>query len=116
MLLPSHPGYSRNSNVRRVLSNSRLSWALVLSVVCILLVLTGGMIQAAHFHASGQADHDCALCVAAHQVVRMAAPLALNVSSRAVARVVIPRTIHHPRRAVFFRLSSRPPPADRLFA
>jgi hypothetical protein len=71
-----------------------------------------GMVQAAHMHAGGAADHDCALCVAAHHVARVAPPVTLHFSSRQVAAVAPVRSLHRPRRAVYFRLSSRPPPSS----
>jgi len=81
-------------------------------IVCIALVLMSGMVQAAHMHAGGAPDHDCALCVAAHHVARVAPPIKLNFSSRQVAAMAPVRSLHRPRRAVYFRLSSRPPPSS----
>jgi hypothetical protein len=72
------------------------------------------VIQAAHFHADGQTDHDCALCLAAHQIAHAAAPVTLPLASLAVAAVTVPRTLQRPRRAVSFRLVSRPPPSPVL--
>jgi len=97
--------------MRCVFSRPRLSWASVLGVVCIALVLMSGMVQAAHMHAGGAPDHDCALCVAAHQVAHAASPVALDCVSLAVASVAPARSLRMPRRAVFFRLISRPPPS-----
>jgi hypothetical protein len=97
--------------MRCVFLRPRLNWASVLGVVCIALVLTSGMVQAAHMHAGGAPDHDCALCVAAHQVAHAASPVALDCVSLAVAAVNVPRGLSMPRRAVFFRLVSRPPPS-----
>ncbi len=103
--------------MRGVDFRSRVSWAWLLGVLCIALVLMSGMVQAAHFHALGQVDHDCALCVAAHHIAQAPAAIVLLFSSRAVARVAAPRSIQHPRRPVYFRLVSRPPPVDScLFA
>jgi hypothetical protein len=82
----------------------------LIGIVCIALVLMGGMVQAAHFHASGEPDHDCTLCMAAHQVARTAAPVTFSISSVPVARVIVPRSLSRPQPAIFFRLSSRPPP------
>ena len=53
--------------MRSILSRIRLNWVSALGILCIALVMISGMAQAAHFHASGTIDHDCALCVAAHQ-------------------------------------------------
>jgi hypothetical protein len=88
----------------------RMSWPKVLGCLCIALVLMSGMIQAAHFHASQQPDHDCALCMMVHSAVQAAAPLVLHLTSRPVERLFAARPIFRPRPAVHFRLASRPPP------
>ena len=89
----------------------------MLGSLCIALVLMSGMIQAAHFHASGEPDHDCALCLSVHSVAHVAAPIVPHVCSRPVAALVPPRSIARPRPAVHFRLASRPPPSpDSLSA
>lgn len=98
--------------MRSALFRSRCLFGLV----SIALILMSGMIQAAHFHASGQADHDCALCLAAHSVARVAPPIALQFSSRTVASLTQTRSIAMPRRAVFFRLAIRPPPVALAFS
>jgi len=88
----------------------RLGWASVLGILCISLVLLSGMVQAAHFHASGTIDHDCALCVTAHHVAQAAPAVNLNFSSMPVAPLTARRSQPRPRRAVYFRLVNRPPP------
>jgi hypothetical protein len=82
----------------------------VLGIVCIALVLMSGMVQAVHFHAAGGPDHDCALCATAHNVAQVAPPVTLKLINLPVRAVTVPRSLSRPRRAVFFRLSSRPPP------
>lgn len=84
---------------------------MLLGVFCVGLVLLSGMVQAAHFHVSGQPDHDCALCLTAHSIAQMARPMVLQMSSAAVARLAVRRARRLPRRAVILRLTSRPPPA-----
>jgi hypothetical protein len=96
--------------MRLVPLKTTLRWLPLLGILCISLVLLSGMIQAAHFHATGQVDHDCALCVAAHHVPQAAPQISLHINSRPVMGLLAPSRIHHPRRAVFFRLVSRPPP------
>lgn len=98
-------------NMRSILSRLRISRALLIGSVCIALVLLSGMIQAAHFHPSGQPDHDCALCLTAHSVAKVAPLIALHFTSAPVASLVLARSIERPRPAVHFRLASRPPPA-----
>jgi len=97
--------------MRAVFPSSRFAWARVLGVFCIALVLMSGAIQVAHSHANGQPDHDCSLCLAAHQMAHVAAPITLNLSCVIVAVVVAPRTLERPRPAVSFHLISRPPPS-----
>jgi hypothetical protein len=96
--------------MRCVFSRPRLGWASVLGILCIALVLMSGMAQAAHFHASGTIDHDCALCVAAHQATHAAPAITLDLSSRPVASLPKASRLVRPRSEVFFRLNSRPPP------
>ncbi|HTW47461.1 MAG TPA: hypothetical protein VMD92_05905 [Acidobacteriaceae bacterium] len=100
--------------MRRILARMRVFRALVLGSLCVALVLMSGMIQAAHFHADGQLDHDCALCMTAHSVAQAAAPIALIFTSRQVEALAAPRTIARARDAVHFRLASRPPPLPFL--
>jgi hypothetical protein len=94
----------------------RISRGLMLGSLCIALVLMSGMIQAAHFHADAQADHDCALCLTVHSVAQVTAPIALQFTSRPVGTLTAPRTIARARDAVHFRLASRPPPLPFLAA
>ncbi|HZD49250.1 MAG TPA: hypothetical protein VE178_10940 [Silvibacterium sp.] len=87
----------------------------LLGIVCIALVLMAGMIQVAHTHASGQPSHDCSLCIVAHQVVQVVAPITLALSSQSVAAPAVEPTRELPNRPLFFKLSSRPPPAAPAF-
>jgi hypothetical protein len=100
--------------MRRILAKMHISRALALGSLCIALVLLSGMIQAAHFHASAQPDHDCALCMTAHSVAQASAPVALLFTSLRVEALPAGRTIARPRDAVHFRLASRPPPLPFL--
>lgn len=98
----------------RVLTNLRISRGLMIASLCIALVLMSGMIQAAHFHADAQTDHDCALCVTVHTVARATATIALHFTSFSVEPLAAPRTIARAREALHFRLASRPPPLPFL--
>jgi hypothetical protein len=100
--------------MRARFSPPRIRWAWWLGVFCIALVLMSGVIQVAHFHANGQVDPDCSLCLAAHQIAHVAAPITLHLTSLRVAAVVVPRTLSRPRPALAFRLISRPPPSPGL--
>lgn len=83
---------------------------MLLGMFCVALALMSGMVQAAHFHVSGQPDHDCALCIAAHSAARAAAPVEVPFTLGPVTQALPARSIATPRRAYFFRLAIRPPP------
>jgi hypothetical protein len=99
---------------------SRLNWQFsplaLVGMICIALVLTMSIVQVVHSHPSGQADHDCALCVSAHQVIQVVALVILYVTSLRVVHVVSEPARHLPAPAFFFKLASRPPPAAPAFA
>jgi hypothetical protein len=92
------------------------SWLALLGLVCIALVLTSSIVQVAHNHASGQPDHDCSLCVTAHQVIQIAPSVHLAMASLRLAAVAAEPVLALPHRQFFYKLSCRPPPADPAFA
>ena len=87
-----------------------LSWASVLGILCIALVLLTGIVHVAHFHANGQIDQDCALCVTAHQAVQIAAVVAVILCSQPVVQRVAERRSPAPRQRFVLKLANRPPP------
>jgi hypothetical protein len=91
-------------------------WAKLLGFLCVALILMSGVVQVAHSHPSGQPDHDCALCLSAHQTVHTVAPVTLHVSSRPVAVLAADPVPSLPVVRYFYRLACRPPPADPAFA
>jgi len=95
---------------------SHFSVVSLLGIVCIALVLMSGIVQVAHSHPSGQPDHDCSLCTSAHQVIQVVALVTLALSSLAVTGVAPEPILQQPCRYFFFKLASRPPPADPAFA
>jgi hypothetical protein len=97
--------------LRRFYPKRTLNWVSVLGFLCIALVLMSGVVQAAHFHASRQPDHDCALCLAIHHVASIAPVIQLSFSIGFLGRSVTMRRITFPKRTAFFRLASRPPPS-----
>ena len=97
-------------------SRSQFSVAALLGIFCIALVLMSGMVQVAHTHASGQPDHDCSLCITAHNVIQVVALAILDVSSQPVVPVAQERARDLPTTTFFFKLASRPPPAVPAFA
>jgi hypothetical protein len=86
------------------------SWAAILGVICIALVLFTGAVHAAHFHPNGQIDQDCALCVTAHQAVQAAAVVAVILCYQAVVQRVVERRAPAPRQRFVLKLANRPPP------
>ena len=86
------------------------SWTAILGVVCIALVLFTGVVHVAHFHANGQIDQDCALCVAAHQAVRVAALVVVILCSQPVERRTAELASPTPRQRFVLKLANRPPP------
>ena len=99
---------------------SRLNWQFsplaLVGMICIALVLMTGIVQVAHSHSSGQPDHDCALCVSAHQVVQIVALITLAISILRVVAVAPEPTRRLPAPAFFYKLACRPPPAAPAFA
>jgi hypothetical protein len=87
----------------------------ILGIVCIVLVLFAGVVQVAHFHADGQVDHHCALCVTVHQAVQATAVVAVVLFSLAVVYRVAERRSPAPRQRFLLKLANRPPPVP-LFA
>jgi hypothetical protein len=95
---------------------ARSSWITLIGIACVALVLMIGMVQAVHSHPSGHSDPDCALCVTAHQAVQVVALITFDVSSLPVVHVAPEPALRLPRRAFFFRLDCRPPPAESAIA
>src|SRR5579862_4378566 len=97
-------------------SRSQFSLVSLLGILCIALVLMSGMVQVAHSHPSGQPDHDCSLCTTAHHVIQVVTLVTLDLSSQPVAPVASEPARDLPTPTLFFKLSSRPPPAVPAFA
>jgi hypothetical protein len=84
----------------------------VLCFLCCALITLGGIVQAGHIHADGQAvQTDCALCHVAHLVVQPAVPQALPRTVRVVARVSTALQPIRTQLFFVFSLFTRPPPA-----
>jgi hypothetical protein len=99
------PRRSRNLGIRHLL------WV-ALGFFCCALITLGGIIQAGHTHADGQAiQSDCALCQVAHLVVQPSVPQSLPRIVRIVAAIPpAPQPIRSKPFSVF-SLFTRPPPA-----
>ncbi|WP_446743776.1 hypothetical protein [Silvibacterium acidisoli] len=92
-------------------SHSQFSWLQLLGILCIALVAISGVAQVVHAHPGGQSDHDCALCISAHQAVQVAVILLLAVFVEPVA-FLASESFSRPRVCRFsFKLFCRPPPA-----
>lgn len=100
----------------RAKRGSQISWASLLAILCIALVLMTGVLQVTHSHPSGQPDHDCSLCVTAHHAVQAVVVVALALSSRPVARFVPENFTPVPRQRFVLKLANRPPPVPPAFA
>ncbi|MDQ2835769.1 MAG: hypothetical protein M3Y50_18890 [Acidobacteriota bacterium] len=90
---------------------------ILLALLCVLLVVACGTIQAAHMHPVGDVSHaDCALCATAHLAVQVVQPAMMLFAARVSSPV---ETLAPPvRRSTFttFALYTRPPPADLFSA
>jgi len=92
------------------------SWVSILGILCIALVLTTGMLAVTHSHANGQIDHDCALCVTAHQAGQIAIVVTILVTSHRVFHFTREDFAPLPRQRFVLKLANRPPPAEPAFA
>jgi hypothetical protein len=97
-------------------SRIRFSWLSVIGILCVALVLMSGIIQVAHNHANGQPDNDCPLCVTAHQAIQIVALISLAIACQTLVAFVSRPILQTPRKLFFFKLASRPPPAETAFA
>jgi hypothetical protein len=98
-------------------SNANANWKILLGILCIALVVIGGTIHVAHFHAPGAApDPGCALCATAHVAISPAAPIVLPVRVQLVAAILADLQPARPRRFVVFSLYIRPPPLQIVCA
>ncbi|MFZ0630877.1 MAG: hypothetical protein WA399_10535 [Acidobacteriaceae bacterium] len=93
-----------------------LSWVSILGILCIVLVLTTGILSVTHSHPSGQIDHDCSLCFTAHQVVQIAVLVTVLLASQPIARFTRERFSPLPRQRFVLKLANRPPPVPDFFA
>jgi len=87
-----------------------LPWVSILGILCIELVLFVGIVHVTHFHANGQIDQDCALCVTVHQAVQVAAVVAVILFSQPVVHRIAERIEPAPRQRFVLKFVNRPPP------
>jgi len=88
------------------------SWRLLLALVCVLLVVVSGTVQAAHSHSNGSANHaDCSLCVVSHVTVQLVQTPAPAPAIRVIAIFEAIAPSFTPSVLSTFALFTRPPPA-----
>jgi quinol-cytochrome oxidoreductase complex cytochrome b subunit len=93
-------------------SRMRSPWRIVLGVVCIALIMVGGLVSATHTHSQREITHqDCSLCVTAHMAVQVAVTVTQVCVAQVFTRVEASRPIVAHDFTPQFALFSRPPPA-----
>jgi hypothetical protein len=93
-------------------SRRRSSWRIVLGVVCIALIMLGGLVSATHTHSQREITHqDCGLCVTAHMAIQVAVTVTQVCVAQVFTRVEASRPIVVHDFNPQFALFSRPPPA-----
>lgn len=98
-------------------TNGQSLWRLLLALLCIVLVLASGTIQAVHSHPDGDVSHaDCSLCATAHVAVQVASPVVSVSFSPLVSRVEVVSKPPAVRSQTTFALFTRPPPVDAVSA
>ena len=89
------------------------SWRLLLALLCVLLVVVSGTVQAAHTHTDGADIHaNCSLCAAAHITVHLTQTPATMQAASVVSVLVGLAPAIVPTALSTFALFTRPPPAD----
>jgi hypothetical protein len=85
----------------------------VLGVLCISLLMLGGVVSATHSHVAADMSHqDCGLCVSAHMAIQVAASVTQVFVSAVFTRVEAANPVVQRYFIPQFALFSRPPPAD----
>ncbi len=86
-------------------------------LLCMLLVLATGMIQAVHSHPVGDISHaDCALCVTAHVAVEVAQPPVTLTVALVISSIESFDPLIRTKTFFTFALFTRPPPVDSVLA
>jgi hypothetical protein len=96
-------------------SRRQSSWRVLLSVLCISLIVLGGIISVTHTHSKTETEtshQDCGLCVTAHMAVQVAVVVTQVTTSQVFTRVETSSPVARPQVTPQFALFSRPPPAD----
>jgi hypothetical protein len=97
---------------KRSTSHLRSPWRILLGVVCIALIMVGGVVSVTHTHSQREISHqDCGLCVTAHMAVQIAVTVTQVCVAQVFNRVEASRPVAAHDFVPQFALFSRPPPA-----
>lgn len=93
-------------------SPKRSSWRILLGVLCITLIMVGGIVAATHTHSQHETNHqDCGLCVTAHMAIQVAVAVTQVSVTQVFTRVEASTPVASFQFTPQFALFSRPPPA-----
>jgi hypothetical protein len=93
-------------------SHMRSPGRVLLGVLCIALVMIGGIVSVTHTHSQRETTHqDCGLCVTAHMAVQIAVTVTQVCVAQVFTRVEASRPVAAHDFTPQFALFSRPPPA-----
>ena len=92
-------------------SRARTSWKALLSILCISVLLLGGVASVSHTHTQGELHQDCGLCVAAHMAVDVTVTVTQIATAQVFTRFEAASPVVRPQFTPQFALFSRPPPA-----
>jgi hypothetical protein len=94
-------------------SQMRSPWRTLLGVLCIALIMVGGIVSVTHTHSQQETSHqDCGLCVTAHMAVQISVTVTQVSVAQVFIRVEASRPVASHEFTPQFALFSRPPPAD----
>jgi hypothetical protein len=92
-------------------SSMRSRWRILLGVVCIALIMVGGLVSVTHTHSQREITHqDCGLCVTAHMAIQVAVTVTQVCVAQVFTRVETSRPVASHDFIPQFALFSRPPP------
>ena|ERR1035437_379253 len=105
-------GYSNGMLGRYTTSHLRSPWRVLLGVLCIALIMVGGVVSATHTHSQREISHqECGLCVTAHMAIQIAVTVTQVCVAQVFTRVEASCPIASHDFLPQFALFSRPPPA-----
>ena len=97
---------------KTTISRPRSPWRVLLGVLCIALIMVGGVVSASHTHSQHETNHqDCGLCATAHMAVQIAVTVTQVCVAQVFTRVEASRPLASHDFTPQFALFSRPPPA-----